>query len=438
MTMKILKVPISSVVPWAKNPRGILEGDFARLKKQIRKLGVYKPLVACKENGKYVVLGGNMRLRALKEFGLKEIDISIVYAKTEAKRIEYALSDNDRAGYYEEDRLAELVYPHIADLDLAEFKVDLGEPLDLEQVVERYGPDIEDGADEVPNLDDKPAVTQMGDLFMLGKHRLMCGDSTKAADVARLMNGKKADLIFTDPPYNVDYGSSKNHPSWRIRSIVNDDMDDAEWLKFNQAMIETFKANHRGGDIYVWGASGPAGMRQRLALIESGFHWSATIIWKKQQLVLSPARYQRIYEPCFYGWLKKSSFRGDRKQTEIWEVNRPSASDQHPTMKPVELCARGIVNSSRPGQIVLDPFLGSGSTLIASEVSDRVCYGMEIDPKYCDVIIKRYAVYIGTSEKGIRATRETGPESPLCAPRTGDLGNVRLTPRTPKKKAKNG
>lgn len=173
-------------------------------------------------------------------------------------------------------------------------------------------------------------------------------------------------------------------------------------LWFNQAMIEILKANHRGGDIYVWGASGPAGMRQRLALVEAGFHWSATIIWKKQQFILSPSRYQRMYEPCFYGWLKRSSFRGDRKQTEIWEVNRPSASDQHPTMKPVELCALGLVNSSKPGQIVLNLFLGSGSTLIAAEISDRACYGMEIDPKYCDVIIQRFAKYTGISEREIR------------------------------------
>jgi len=402
MTMKILKVPISTVVPWDKNPRGIKTEDFERLKKQIQRLGVYKPLVCYRNGKKYVVLGGNMRIRALNELGVREVEISIVAPKDEAAKIEYALSDNDRAGYYEEDKLAELIFPYMAKLNLEDFKVDIGQAVDLKSLLERFGPDIDEKADAVPPIDDSPAKTKRGQIFQLGRHRLMCGDSTKAADVARLMDGKKADLIFTDPPYNVDYGSSKNHPTWRIRSIVNDDMDDAEWLKFNQAMIEIFKANQRGGDIYVWGASGPSGMRQRLALIEAGFHWSATIIWKKQQLVLSPARYQRIYEPCFYGWLKKSSFRGDRRQTEIWEVNRPSASNQHPTMKPVELCARGIVNSSRPGQIVLDLFLGSGSTPIAAEISDRVCCGMEIEPKYCDVIIQRFAKFTGISEREIR------------------------------------
>jgi DNA modification methylase len=402
MTMDIRKVPISKVSPWEKNPRGIKTLDYERLKRQILKLGLYKPLVCFQEKGRFIVLGGNMRIRALQDLGVKEVEISVVRPKDESEKIEFALSDNDRAGYYEDDKLAELVQPYLAKLNLNDFKVDLGPSLDLPTLFERFGPDLDDKADSVPSIDESPAKTRRGQIFRLGKHRLMCGDSLNPTDVTRLLDGKKADLIFTDPPYNVDYGSSKNHPEWKIRSIANDHMDDAAWLKFNQALIEAIKAHHRGGDVYVWGASGPAGMRQRLALIEAGLHWSATIIWRKQQLVLSPARYQRIYEPCFYGWLKKSSFRGDRKQTEIWEINRPTASEQHPTMKPVELCAKGIVNSSKPGQIVLDLFLGSGSTLIAAEISDRICYGMELDPKYCDVIIARFAKYTGIPEREIR------------------------------------
>lgn len=404
--LDIRRVPLAKVEPWDKNPRGIKTKDFDRLKKQILKLGVYKPLICYEDKGRYVVLGGNMRIRALKDLGLKEVEISVVKPKNEAQKIEFALSDNDRVGFYEEQALAELVYPHISELDLGEFKVDLGGALDLRQVIERFGPDIDDGADDVPELDDTPAITKPGDLFTLGKHRLLCGDSTKAEDVARLMKGEKSDLVFTDPPYNVDYGASKNHPTWKIRSIANDSMDDASWIKFNQAIIEILKAHHKGGDIYVWGASGPAGMRQRLAFIDAGIHWSATIIWKKQQLVLSPAKYQRMYEPCFYGWLGRSSYIGDRKQTEVWECDRPRSSEQHPTMKPVALCARGIINSSPGDGIVLDLFLGSGSTMIAAQETGRICYGLEIDPKYCDVIIKRYADYTGTDEKIIRNTRE--------------------------------
>lgn len=400
--MEIRTVPISKVIPWDKNPRGIKPDDFGRLKRQILRLGVYKPLVCFQEKGKYVVLGGNMRIRALQELGVRDVEISIVKPKNEAAKIEYALSDNDRAGYYEEQALGELLQPYMAKLNLDDFRVDIGNSMDLRSLMDRFGPDVEEKANLVPDISAAPAKTKPGEIIQLGRHRIMCGDSTKAADVERLMKGEKADLIFTDPPYNVDYGSSKNHPEWKIRSIDNDNMSDADWLKFNQGLTEILKRYSCGGDVYVWGASGPAGMRQRLAFIDAGFHWSATIIWKKQQLVLSPSRYQRIYEPCFYGWLKKSSFRGDRRQTEVWEFNRPSASDQHPTMKPVELCARGIVNSSKPGQIVLDLFLGSGSTLIASEISDRVCYGMEIDPKYCDVIIQRFAKFTGMSEAAIR------------------------------------
>ncbi len=400
--LRIRRVPISKVVPWDKNPRGVKDQDIARLKRQLLRLGVYKPLLAVPEKGKYVVLGGNMRLRALRELGAREIELSLVNARTEKERIEYALSDNDRVGFYESDALAALLQPHLAELNLDDFRVDTGKATDLPSILGSLLPDLDEKVDQVPDLPKGTPKTKPGDIFRLGRHRLMCGDSTKAVDVAKLMGEAKADMVFTDPPYNVDYGSSKSHPSWKVRSIANDSMDDASWLKFNQALIEVIKANSRGGDLYIWGASGPAGMRQRLAFVDAGIHWSATIIWKKQQLVLSPSRYQRLYEPCFYGWIKKSTFRGDRKQTEIWEANRPTSSEQHPTMKPVELCARGIVNSSTPGQIVLDLFLGSGSTLIAAEISDRICYGMELDPKYCDVIIRRYSKFTGLSEQSLR------------------------------------
>ena len=191
-------------------------------------------------------------------------------------------------------------------------------------------------------------------MWLLGDHRLLCDDSAAREAVQRLMGQSKAAMVFTDPPYNVDYGSSKN-PKHKIRSIENDHQSSRDWEAFCKAIFVNFKL-FNVGDIYLWGASGPDGMRMRLWLVEMGCHWSATIVWKKQQLVLSPANYQRMYEPCFYGWFDKSSFRGDRKQTEVWEIDRPLKSDLHPTMKPLPLIEMAIQNSSEPGDKVMDLF----------------------------------------------------------------------------------
>jgi len=380
--MNIITVPISKVVPWDKNPRGILKADFERLKKQIRKLGVYKPLVAYKENGKYIVLGGNMRIRALQELRLKEVEVSVVKAETEKEKIEFSLSDNDRAGYYEEEELAELVYPYLDEIKLEDFKVDLGEAIDLKQVVERYGPDIDDGADEVPEIDDTPAITKMGDLFTLGKHRLMCGDSTKAEDVARLMRGEKKYSIFTDPPYGVDY----NYESWDDKDAGKNDELYARINSFSVPLVyfcgsvNLLREMQRGQcKILIW--------HKPWAMTHSGIgngkhHW----------------------EPVITRRLPKGAY----IITDVLVVNTdriPDLRDKHSCPKPVGLMTT-LIQSLSPNGGILDPFLGSGTTLIAAEKLNRICYGMEIDPKYCDVIIKRYADYMGMSEESIRATRE--------------------------------
>jgi len=192
--VEIKKVSINDVNLWKDNPRNIKTADFKRLKKQIEELGVYKPLIACPENGGYTILGGNMRLRALKDMGLKEVDISIVKPKSKAEKIKYALSDNDRVGEYMEDELAELVYPYMEEIDLGDYKIDLGEPASLEDLISDYAPDVE-GEDEVPEIDDSPAITKRGDLFLLGEHRLLCGDATDEGDIKRLMGGEKADMV---------------------------------------------------------------------------------------------------------------------------------------------------------------------------------------------------------------------------------------------------
>jgi len=267
---------------------------------------------------------------------------------------------------------------------------------------------------------DVEPITKPGDVIVLGDHRLMCGDSTKREDVEKLMNGAKAVMIHTDPPYNVNYGSTKNIASssqqrntWygdaakdRPDQIVNDKLSPEQWESFCKAIYAIYK-EFCVGDIYQWGASSPEGMRSRLWLVEAGCHWSATLVWAKDSIVLSPANYHRQYEPCFYGWFDKSSFNNkmnggaDRKGlTELWTFPKPHNSKLHPTMKPVELCGYAIQNSSKPGDIVLDLFGGSGSTLIACEQLNRRCYMMELEPHYCDVIVQRWEAL--TNKRAVR------------------------------------
>ena len=393
--MNIIKAPINKVIPWDKNPRGIKTKDYERLKKQILKLGVYKPLLAYKQGDKYVVLGGNMRIRALKEMGLKEVDISVVEPTSEAQKIEFALSDNDRAGYYEEDKLAELVYPEIKNLDLGEFKVDLGEAIDLQQVVERYGPDIDDGADDMPEIDDTPAITKAGDLFTLGRHRLLCGDSTKAEDVGWLMDGKKADMVFTDPPYGMDVdtdyskmaGGERKGKTWD--RVIGDDKD------FDPTSI--FEAFGYCEEMFLWGADY---YFDRIPNWKDG----ALIVWDKTLSSNQDAGYNSEFELL---WSKKPHKR------EILRFNwfrffglqnQDVKTRQHPTQKPLQVIFPILSKYGKEGQIVVDTFLGSGTTLIAAEKLNRICYGMEIDQKYCDVIIKRYCDYTGADESAVRAT----------------------------------
>lgn len=370
--MKLSEIHINS-----SNPRIIKDDRFKKLVKSISdfpKMMELRPIIIDSEG---MILGGNMRFKALQELKYKDIPdewVKRAEELTEAEKREFIIKDN--IGFGENDW-------HM-----------LTNEWDQEQLIE-WGLEIPDFAINKPEAveddyeipDEIKTDIVLGDLFEIGHHRLLCGDSTDSDQVSKLMNGELSDMIFTDPPYNVDYGVSKN-PRHKIRTIENDKQTPKEWEDFCKALFSNFKLFNKG-DIYMWGASGPEGMRMRLWLVEIGAHWSATIIWKKQQLVLSPAKYQRLYEPCFYGWFDKSSFRADRKEVEVWDIDRPRDSKQHPTMKPIALCAKGINNSSRDRDCVMDLFLGSGSTMVASHQLNRKCYGMEIDPKYCQVIIDR-------------------------------------------------
>jgi len=330
-----------------------------------------------------------MRLRALKEMGIKEVDISIVSADTEAKKIKYALSDNDRAGEYDEQQLAELVYPHIEEINLEEYKVDLGEAATLADVIEDYGPDLSDGTeDDVPEIDDTPAITQPGQLFTLGNHRLLCGDATKKEDVERLMGGEKADMVFTDPPYGYNKG------------ISNDEAIDVA--------IPVYQATMR---LAVISENAWAIVDTPKKYISEFIRASESVGWITREPILHMYRNSmangpygtNIFELSFV--YSKGKPKINHRHLNAVDVARKAGSDnEHPTQKFVSSYEHFMKLFASDDALIIDPFLGSGTTLIAAEKLNRICYGMEIDPKYCDVIIKRYCDYTGADESAVRAT----------------------------------
>jgi DNA modification methylase len=366
---------------WDKNPRGIKKDDFERLKNQIKRLGVYKPLLINKDN---VVLGGNMRLRAYRDLGIDEVEVNTVDAQTEAKMLEYALSDNDRAGYYEEQDLAELITQYAIDIPIDDYRIDLGKLSTIQDLLNQFGPEIIE--DEPPPVPEE-AESKLGEIYQLGRHRLMCGDATKIEDVEKLMGGKKADVVFTDPPYGVDY-EGKTADKLKIENDTNSDI----W----QQTVGNFSAVVKSGaSFYVCCPPGNK-FKEFVIPFEDVCNLASTIIWVKNTLIMGHSDYQYKHEPIIYGWLKGGthSFYGDRTQTTVWEFNKPNSSKLHPTMKPLTLIAKAINNSSKSDDIVLDLFGGSGSTLIAAEQTNRTCYMMELDPKYCDVIRTRFDNFV--------------------------------------------
>lgn len=380
---------LSELHGWEKNPRGIKKADFERLKSQIKELGLYKPFVITKDG---TVLGGNMRLKACADLGITDVECVVVNAPTEELRIKYALADNDRAGYYEEDQLAELILS-IPDINLDDYKLDLGTPTSVEDLLKQFAPEPEE--DEAPEVSQDEPVSKLGEVYQLGRHRLMCGDSTKIEDVEKLMDGKKADMVFTDPPYNIAYeGGSKK------RDMIENDKV-ADFYQFLlDAYTSMFTFTKGGAAFYVCHADSER-VNFTKAFKDAGGYLSSVIIWAKNNATFGRSDYFWRHEPILYGWNASGSHQwfGNRKQDTIWNIDRPSRSDEHPTMKPIELIARAVNNSSKSDDIVMDIFLGSGSTLIACEQTNRTCFGMELDPRYCDVIRKRYAKFIGKEDE---------------------------------------
>lgn len=470
---------ISQLHSWDKNPRAIDKKDFDRLKRLITKLGLFKPFIITEDG---TILGGNMRFKACIALGITEVPVSIVDAPTEEKKLEYALADNDRAGSYDEQALAELILS-TPELNLEDYKIDLGKLTSIEDLLSKFGPDVVE--DDVPKLSADPPLSKLGEVYQLGRHRLMVGDATKIEDVEKLMDGKKADMVFTDPPY----GMKKEN-----EGVLNDNLNYDDLLEFNKQWIPlTFTHLKDNGSWYCWGTDEPlmdiyafiikpyikenkvtfrnlitwdkgsaqgqnseeyrmyAIADEKLLFVMTGVqglntnadnyyeawepirlyllgerkkmgwdiptmkkivghsdllrdHWTSKSQWslipeycyKKLQEAANNKAFKKDYEEIKKDYYATRAYFNNThdNMSNVWRFNRDVQNTDHATPKPIEVCTRAIKTTSREDEIILDLFGGSGSTLIACEKTNRTCYMMELDLKYCDVIRRRYDNFI--------------------------------------------
>ena len=389
----------ADLLPADYNPRKDLkpgDAEYEKLKRSIEQFGYVEPVIWNKTTGR--VVGGHQRLKVLMDMGLTEVDC-VVVEMDEAKEKALNIALNKISGDWDKDKLALL----IADLQGAEFDVSLTgfEPAEIDDL---FKDSLKDGVKEddfdVDAELQKPTFSRAGDIWQLGRHRLICGDSTKPETYELLMAGVKANLVITDPPYNVNYEGSAG-------KIKNDNMANEAFYNF---LLASYQQMHSAmaddASIYVFHAD-TEGLNFRKAFADAGFYLSGCCIWKKQSLVLGRSPYQWQHEPCLYGWKKngKHQWYTGRKETTIWEFDKSKKNGDHPTMKPIPLLAYPIMNSTMSNSVVLDPFGGSGSTLIACEQTDRICYTVELDEKFCDVIVKRYIEQVGSSD-GVSVVRD--------------------------------
>ena len=398
-TMEIKELPLKELKPAAYNPRKKLKkGDkeYEKIKQSLLKFGYVDPIIV---NEDLTVIGGHQRLTVLKDLDYETAKCVIVkLSKEDEKALNIAL--NKITGQWDDALLADL----LLDLQESDFNLELTgfEPPEIDNILSNvHDKELSEDEFDVEEELKKPTVSRHGDIWQLGKHRVICGDSTKSETYDQLLGDKKANLVVTDPPYNVDVEETAG-------KILNDNMSDGDFYQFLLSMF-TQVENHMETDasIYVFHAD-TEGLNFRKAFKDAGFYLSGCCIWKKNSLVLGRSPYQWQHEPCLYGWKKKGKHQwfSDRKQTTIWEYDRPKSSKDHPTMKPIQLMAYPIQNSSMRGTIVLDPFLGSGSTLIAADQTGRVCYGIELDEKFVDVIVKRYIEVTGDTEVTVQRNHE--------------------------------
>lgn len=393
--MNIQKIKIESLKPAEYNPRKDLkpeDEEYQKIKKSITEFGYVAPVIV---NSNMTVIGGHQRLKVLKELGYTEVECVVVDLDQEKeKALNIALNkisgdwDNDKL----EELLAELKQTDI-DMDITGFSFD-----EVDEILKDITGSKEDDFDLDQALDEiEEPISKRGDVWILGKNRLMCGDSTQKEDVMHLMNSQEVDMLLTDPPYNVDYEGKTSE----ALKIENDNMSETEFYNF---LLDSFKnmfdSIKYGGSAYVFHAD-TEGLNFRNAFKSCGFKLAQCLVWVKNTFVMGRQDYQWRHEPILYGWKPGAGhyFVDNRKQSTVLEFDKPSRNAEHPTMKPVDLLVYLIKNSSKENDLILDLFGGSGSTLIAAEQTQRRCYTMELDPKYCDVIIKRWENLTG--EKAI-------------------------------------
>ncbi|GAB7231268.1 site-specific DNA-methyltransferase [Facklamia hominis] len=391
--MQVKKKKLTDLIPADYNPRKDLQpgdAEYEKLKRSIETFGYVEPIIWNKQTGR--IVGGHQRLKVMQDLGYQEIECVIIdIDESKEKALNVAL--NKISGSWDEDKLMSL----ITDLEGSDFDVSLT-GFDIAELDELFKDSLTDGIEDY-NFDvkeelKKPAMSKLGDVWTLGKHRLLVGDSTKIETYERLMKDKQANLVVTDPPYNVDYEGAAG-------KIKNDKMENQAFYEFLLvAFTQMEKVMTNEASIYVFHAD-TEGFNFRRAFQEAGFYLSGTCIWKKESLVLGRSPYQWQHEPILFGWKKKGKhlWYSGRKETTIWEYDKPKRNTDHPTMKPIPLLSYPIMNSSTSNAIVLDPFGGSGSTLMACEQTNRICYTIELDEKFADVIIKRYIELIGKSDE---------------------------------------
>jgi DNA modification methylase len=399
--LRVQHVAIDSLKPDPANPRRISDAELEALTRSINEFGFVEPVLVRKQDN--VIVGGHQRVTAARKLGLKTVPAIFLDLTVEQARV-LNVALNKISGQFDDELLARLLADLLetADLTLTGFSEDeldaLLKSLDVREKRERPEAFDVDAALEAARAATR---AQHGDLWAMGGHRLLIGDACDTAAVQRLLDGRKAAMCFTDPPYNVALGDhGGQQPGQRKRRITNDAMSPDEFDAFCRGWMPHIVSNVDGA-IYLAMSSKELPLVTRI-FQDAGGHWSDFIIWKKDRFTLGRSDYQRQYEPILFGWREgaKHHWCGDRTQGDVWEIDRPSSSEAHPTQKPLALVEKAINNSSFAGDIVCDLFMGSGSTLIAAERTGRICFGLEIDPHYGSVILARWEAFTGqTSER---------------------------------------